>query len=302
MKILFNRKPIDGPWGGGNLLVQALCSYAKSHGINIVYEFEAGIDAILMLDPRPNELGIGVEQIYSHSKAFNVPVIHRVNECDARKGTTDVDKMLQECSKISKTTVFVSEWMKNYHANLGWFCSDQKVIYNGVDHEHFKPTEKLANGKINIVAHHWSDNYKKGFDVYEDLDRWVARNPDFTFTYIGRERGTFKNTTVIAPIHGKTLGHKLGSFDVYVSASRYDPGPNHIIEAVACDLPTYTILNGGGACEFAGPDGVYKNFEELVKKLEAKNFEAAKPYDGWPITWESCAARFFDVIKKAANK
>jgi hypothetical protein len=30
---------------------------------------------------------------------------------------------------------------------------------------------------------------------------------------------------------GKELGDELGKYDVYASASRFDPGPNHIIES-----------------------------------------------------------------------
>lgn len=302
MKLLLNRKPVDGPWGGGNLLVKALCENAEAHDIQIVHKFEVGIDAILMLDPHPDELGIGANQLYVYSKTFNIPIIHRVNECDARKDTANVDKTLRACSSITRTTIFVSNWMQKYHTGLGWNCRDHRVVYNGVNHEHFRPCKKLDNGKINIVAHHWSNNYKKGFDIYDKLDTWVGKNDEFTFTYIGRERGTFKNTTVIDSLHGQALGDVLGQYDVYVSASRQDPGPNHVIEAVACGMPTYTIRDGGGACEFASVAGVYKDFRSLVRKLRKKDFEKAANAHGWTISWEACADRFFDIIKEVASK
>ncbi len=305
MKLLLNRKPIDGPWGGGNLLFRAICENAEANGFEIVHQLEPGIDAILMVDPHADELRIGVNEIYNYTKNHKVPVIHRVNECDARKGTNDVDRVLRACSHFAAATVFVSDWMKDYHTqHRDWHCREHRVIYNGVDHQHFKPGEKIDDGKVNIVAHHWSNNYLKGFDIYDKLDEWVGEQDDFTFTYIGRERGTFKNTTVIAPLHGQALGDKLGRYDVYVSASRFDPGPNHVIEALACGLPTFAFRDGGGACEFVGMDGVYANFEELVLDLECErdlrhpDVAPVERVFEWPHTWEDCARQYFDVIKK----
>lgn len=308
MKLLLNRKPIDGPWGGGNLLVRALCDNAEANGFEVVHKFTPDLDAVLMLDPRPDELGIGAQQIFDHWRQHHTPVIHRVNECDARKGTTDMDQLLRNCSMFTRATIFVSDWMKDYHMARGWIAkenypqctSTMYVIYNGVDHQHFKPGAKLDNGKTNIVAHHWSNNPMKGFDIYDKLDEWVGENDDFTFTYIGRERGSFKNTRVVAPLHGQALGDELGRYDVYVTASRQDPGPNHVIEALACDLPTYAIRDGGGACEFVGVAGVYEDFDDLVSKLKTGDYDKAKVH-GWPITWESCAERFFDVIRDTAE-
>ena len=187
MKILINRKPIDGPWGGGNLFVKAICNAAKKREHEIGFQFEDDLDVIFIQDPRYSDLGISINEIAFYKQQNpGVKLIHRVNECDARKNTTDVDDLLRSTSSITDLTVFVSNWMKDYHLKKGWMCKNNAVIYNGVDKNHFKKREKIKNGKINIVAHHWSDNRMKGADVYEFLDSLVGKDEGFTFTYIGR--------------------------------------------------------------------------------------------------------------------
>ena len=268
-----NRKPVDGPWGGGNHFLIGMVEECKKRGWQVTHTMERDVDIIYLHDPRPDELGVGINEAIQYKTYFpGCLIVHRVNECDARKATTGVDNLLKQTSMYTGMTIFVSEWMKQYHLKNGWHCDTNIVFYNGVKKDHFFEREKLSNGKINIVTHHWSSNYLKGFDVYNLLDEWVSSNQDYTFTYIGREQGTFKNTKVIPPLFGKALGEELGKYDVYVSASRFDPGPNHILESLACNIPTYSHVDGGGAVEFSGESHTYKDFDELKNILLSKNF------------------------------
>lgn len=292
-KLLLNRKPIDGPWGGGNLFVRSIVENAKEYGYEIVYKLEPDISAILMIDPRYDELGISANEISLYkAQNPNVRVVHRINECDARKGTNDIDIILSQCSKFTDATVFVSNWMKDYFRDI-WHSENRFVIYNGVEHGHFRPKESSFGKKTKIVAHHWSNNKMKGFDIYEKLDKWVGTNKEFEFVYIGRDRGTFKNTTVIDPLFGKALGDELRQGDIYVSASRFDPGPNHVIEALACEIPTFVYKNGGGAVEFAGQDAVFNSFEELILRIKNKEYPKKR---GWTMSWKDCAKLYFEII------
>jgi len=298
MKILMNRKPVSGAWGGGNHFVKAFCEYGPKYGHEIVHTVQEGIDVILMVDPRYDELRVSMREIAAYKKTFhNVKIVHRINENDARKGTNDMDDLLYACSQITDVSTFISNWIKYYHIDRGWMCKNNTVIYSGTDKSVFKPREKINNGKINLVTHHWSNNKMKGFDFYEQLDSWLDDNPDFTFTYIGRENGTFKNTKVIQPLFGEALGKELGQYDVYISASRFDPGPNHIIEALACDLPTYAFRDGGGCCEFVGVQHVYQSYDDLIYILEGKKYSKnLTPFEENWYDWKDCMAQYFDLI------
>lgn len=298
MKVFINRNERTGPWGGGANWVNAFFRFAPQHGITIGTRLNQTYDAIMMVDPRPDELGVGLDEIIRF-KTFQpkTKVFQRVNECDARKGEKSViDPLLLRASEINDFTFFVSDWMRDYHKKNGWKCLNNEVVYNGVDKTVFCKREKLNNGKTNIVTHHWSDNPYKGMDVHEWLDNFVATNPKFTYTYIGRHQNKFAATKHIEPLWGEELGKELGKYDVYVTGTVSDPGPNHILESLSCGLPTYSHIRGGGAAEFVGDSHVYSTVEELRSFLETpeKNL--------WtPDNWETCIARYVNKMKEVTG-
>jgi len=301
MKILINRQIVNGPWGGGNKFVKAFYEIGTKRGHKITNVFEDNIDLIFLQDPRPSaKVGIGINETIHYRKFHkNTKLVQRINECDARKNTDFMDVFLLSCSEWLDHTVFVSNWMQNYHSIKGWKCKNYSTIYNGADLEIFQKREKINNGKVNIVTHHWSDNFMKGFDFYNEIDNFVGENEDFTFTYIGREMGTFKNTKVIPPLFGEELGRELGKYDLYISASRFDPGPNHILESLACKIPTYVYTEGGGCIEFAGEDMVFKDTEELLSIITSKKYKQNKMQ---PTDWESCLNQYFNLFEKDLTK
>jgi len=295
VKVLINRKPVEGPWGGGNLFVKSMCEIMPSLGHKIVHEIQDNIDVFFIINPRYDKTNISINEAIQYKNNFpNTKIIQRINDCDARKGTNQVDNMLIECSKYLDSTIFVSEWMKQYYVEKGWRCENNFVVINGVETGDEK-SKKIKNGKINIVTHHWSDNYLKGFDIYDQLDNFVRDNEEYSFTYIGRERGTFKNTHIIKPLHGKKLYDQLKKYDVYVSASRFDPGPNHILESLSCGLPTYVHADGGGCVEFAGKDNSFKNFDDLLQRILSKEFVKNKIS---LYNWHRCMIKLNEIIKR----
>lgn len=313
MQVYINRRVVKGPWGGGNMFVKAYHEFgAKSHDVEVLLNENGSInpDVILLAGLENEYPDISAEQAIMY-KMYVKPecqIVLRVNECDARKGTNHMDDMLLKISEHINGTVFVSEWLRDYFLEKGWACKNYTVIYNGVDREWFKSQPKLNNGKLNIVAHHWSDNRMKGADVYELLDALVGEHPDkFTFTYIGRHQCDFKHTKVVPPKSAKSLGEELGKYDVYVSGTRWDPGPNHILEALACGMPTYVHADGGGAVEFAGTSAAFETFNQLKNLLlethkqvnkEAENRFHLLPYNGITIpTWQECVRKYNDFLE-----
>jgi glycosyltransferase involved in cell wall biosynthesis len=297
MKVYINRAIHRGPYGGGNLWVKAAYEFSQKLGHEVLApdDFKARPDVIFLagLDA---DGGISAEQAIMYKMYMgNVKLILRVNENDARKATTGVDQRWISLSEHVDGTVFVSNWLKKYFEDKGWKCPINTVIHNGVDKEIFKPQSKINNGKINLVSHHWSDNAMKGFDIYEEIDKYVKDSDKFTFTYIGRHRNTFKNTNIVAPLYGEKLGAELGKYDVYVSASRWDPGPNHVAEAISCELPTYIHHDGGGGVEFAGSDHSYADWEQLRSLLESEKF---KPNTTTFSSWDTCVQRYLDFAKQ----
>lgn len=299
MKTYINRQPVHGPWGGGAHFVNAFHKHAPDNGVVMINAGMIGAPDVILLAglDKDDSQSISAEQAVMY-KLYqpNVKVILRVNENDARKDTSHVDRTLLRLFPHMDGIVFVSHWLQGYFRDLGWKGNNDTVIINGVDKEVFKPQPKLNNGKLNIVAHHWSDNPLKGFDIYERLDEFVGQHPDkYAFTYIGRDRRTFKHTNVVHPLHGKKLGEELGKHDIYVSASRFDPGPNHITEALACQLPTYVIRDGGGCVEFAGHDHSYRDWNDLESILMARGGPMNASFV--PGEWLTCVQEYIRFLE-----
>lgn len=296
MKIFMNRKPVTGPWGGGNNFVKAADEYLRLAGHQVAYSLSDDVEVIIAVDPRYDELGVsGREMINFRRDHRNSRLIYRVNECDARKGDVEIiDPMIRQLIAEADHTVFVSYWLRDYHLNKCHKWKDVSVIYNGVGFE-FKKSTRVPDGVTRIVTHHWSDNKMKGHDVYQFIDNLVASRSDLSFTYIGRSHGSLPNSTVIKPLQGKELAEKLSENDVYISGSRFDPGPNHIFESLACGLPTYAHYEGGGAAELVGKDHVFDLLElECLLLPHQKNFK--KNEVSHVASWENCIEQYKRII------
>ena len=97
-----------------------------------------------------------------------------------------------------------------------------------------------------------------------------------------------------SPMYGQALGNELGRYDVYISNSYADPGPNHCLEAISCGLPVYVSASGGGAVELAGADHTFKDFSELETILLKKDF---KQNSTKLNSWEDCISSYLKVIE-----
>lgn len=296
MKYLYtNQAVINGPWGGGNAFIRALYELAPEFGWTVTNDAsyirsgtpvlctalsgDGGLSFPSLLTMRANSL---------KHRGRDIPIILRCNENDARKGTTYVDSAWRSAFDHSQKVLFVSRWQQSYFGSSG---EKYSVLINGVDTDIFSQIERVKSDRPTVVAHHWSDNPLKGSDVYAYLDR-LAKDKIIDFTYIGRIRSQLQSTKIIAPLHGEELGKALANHDVYVSGSRFDPGPNHILEALACGLPTYVHRDGGGCVEFAGEDHVYSDTETLLKQIMSPKKNETRLF-----TWRECIMNLIKEVE-----
>jgi len=299
MKLLVNRKPVQGPWGGGNHFIKSLHDNARNYDIELKHKLEPGLDGIFLIDPRYDELGISINEVVAYKQAFpKTKIFYRANECDKRKGEVNqMDPCIAAMGQISDICFFISNWIKNYHLDFNWKCPTNIVIPNGTNTAIFKDhNQKKNNKKTNIVTHHWSNNAMKGHDIYAAIDEWIKNKEGYSFTYVGRSHAPLPNSEIVSPMAGSELGKLLSSFDVYISASRWDPGPNHIIESLACGLPTYAHVDGGGASEFVGSSHVYSNEKELIELLESNSF--IKNASFTPNSWDETIKVYLENIAR----
>ena len=265
-RVAFNMRPTSSPWGGGNQWLVQMVRSLSARGWAVSDNLDGVLDAIVIVDPRVGGLvTFGPEDIRDYRRRSpRVVCLHRINECDARKATTMMDGLLAEANVVTDFTVFVSDWLRDYHASR-WFDGSRPhaVIRNGADPAIFHPLGAdlfRVGTPFRLVTHHWSDNWNKGFDVYREVDGLIAagRLPDTELWVIGRwpSEIRWKAARTHAPATGTALASLLRRCHAYLTASRSEPGPMHPVEGAQCGLPIVYHEDGGGLVEVSRRYGV----------------------------------------------
>lgn len=315
MKVAFDLAPIEGPYGGGNSFLVNLSKGLLDLGISVHYKLnEKNLDFIFLLDPRwnhPNRSFSSSSVIKYLRRNPETIIIHRINECDERKNTRNVNKKLRKLNYLADSTVFVSSWLKCLNVvdnkkRVSTKYSDA-VIINGSDREVFYPGSEMWDGKskIRIVTHHWSSNAMKGKSTYQELDNLLdskSYSDFFEFTYIGNapRDANFKNTKLIPPLSGIELASELKRHHVYLTGSINEPGGNHQNEGGLCGLPIIYI-ESGSMREYCDGFGIAMNSSvDLAKSLwDIRNryFELRERMQYFPNSSDRMVAQYVHHFK-----
>ncbi len=289
MKIALGSRPYDGPWGGGNRFIAALCDGLHAAGHIVVHNLKDNdIDFIVLTDPRsrsPNVcFGAGAILRYLATTNSSAIVIHRINECDERKGEAFINAKLVRANYCADWTVFVGEWLTTLpiwreHLRTPWH-----TIRNGADTRIFNADGFApwnGDGPLRLVTHHWGFHRMKGFDVYEAIDRALddpALAARFAFTYVGNlPKGfVFRNARYVTPLNGISLAAELRAHHAYVTGSINEPGGNHQNEGALCGLPLLYRNSGcmpeyctGFGLSYDGPQDIRATMENLATEYRA---------------------------------
>lgn len=270
MKILFNRKPVNGPYGGGNQILNQLVRYLVSSGHEVCYQIEPNIDWAILMDVRDSSTCISLKDIVSLKKK-GVKILHRINENDAhRSSNLKIDKQIIKANKYADVTVFVSEYLKSYFQEKG--LEDGHVIWNAANRNvFFNEKINFVRLPVKIITHHWSDDILKGYKEYQKIEQFCYENPDLAiFTFMGRDvsyNKYFKNCRWVRACPYESVAEELRNNNLYVTASYQEPGANHVIEALSCGLPVHVIGHNSGSCEeYSKNRGfVHKDADDFLK-------------------------------------
>ena len=256
----FSMKPVRGPWGGSSAFVTQLSRHLRRRGYRVRYDLRGDIDLIVMVDPRVDRhKPYGPAGIAAYRRTHpQVKVLHRINECDRRKGTAFMDDLLQDAHPVVDHTVFISEWLRDYFIER-WFdpARPHGVIYNGADpalfHAMGRSRWRPGEEPLRLITHHWSDHPLKGFDVYEKVDRLIAAGelPGVQLVIVGRwpKDVRWRTAELVAPRSGPALAATLRAAHAYLTGSRWEPGGMHHVEGAQCGLPLLYHEDGGGIVE-----------------------------------------------------
>lgn len=248
MKLAIGYHIQDGPWGGGNQFARSLAQAAEARGDEVVFMLkDPDIDLILITDPRGRSPQVsfdaGAVLRYLITRNPKALVAHRINECDERKGTRHMNRLLKRANYVADHTVFIASWLRDL--DLWDRTKPSSVILNGADpavfNDYGNPGWDGAS-PLRLVTHHWGGNHLKGLDIYEALDRLCGdqrRRPALEFTYIGNlpQGAGLLNSRHLAPMSGEALAREIAAHHVYVTGSQNEPAGMHHIEGALCGLP-----------------------------------------------------------------
>jgi len=263
------------PYGGGNQFLLALTGELRRMG------FDVGARAI---GPRTRQVLFNsfnfdmswLRHKLRDRKARGIRTIHRVDgPISAYRGQDfHVDEEIFEINReLADVTVFQSEFSRAKHRDIGLdFTGETAVIMNAVDPSIFYPDLDVRpleaqDRKVRIVASSWSDNRRKGADVFE----WLDENLDFSryeMTFVGNVKCEFRNIRRCPAVPSAALAAELRAHDIYVAASLNDPCSNALTEALACGLPA-VYRKSGGHPEIVKKAGLgFDNAEEVPELLD----------------------------------
>jgi len=184
--------------------------------------------------------------------------VERVNDLTVGKET------LKEADRI----ITVSNATKEYVLSLGAKPDKIKVLYNGVDLNHFKPMpprraemrRKLGipqNSTVALTVRRLV--YKNGIDtLIESAKIAVKKNPNLVFLVVGkgpdqnsvqeriRQLGLEGNFKIVGFVSDEDLPYCYNASDFFVLPSKSGEGlPLVALEAMACGLPVMATDVGG---------------------------------------------------------
>lgn len=278
--IAFNVRPRRGPYGGANQWASQLVTALRRTGYRVVFDLRPGVELVM-----GTHLGLAGPLAFSweevaraRAKNPRLRVIQRINDNDIRKGTARMSEILAAANTSADHTVFVSAWLRDHHAGL-WFDTSRphSVIEPGADPAVFHPVGCRAwqpDEPFRIVTHHWSDNPSKGFDVYAAIDEAIAtgRQPGCELWIVGRwpAQIRWKSARTFPPASGHELARLLRQCQLYVTASRHEPGAMHPVEGAQCGLPVLYHRDSGGTVELGRRFGVLLDDDVAASVEEAR--------------------------------
>lgn len=318
MKVSIGSRIVRGPWGGGNLFAINLTNFLKDKGHEVIYDLsEPDIDLILLTDPRSRSESSSTfnhEDIKNYKKFVkpNVAVVQRINECDERKNTENINNFYLDASKVADHVVFVSSWLRNIYLDIGMDRDKTSVILAGANNKIFNNLDLSIweeGSKLKLVTHHWSSHKNKGFDVYEYIDQLLDNEywkNKIEFTYIGNipSNFQFRNTNLVDPLAGKELARELKRHHIYITGSINEPSGNHHIEAAQCGLPIL-YKDSGGIPEYCEGFGICfdnNNLEENISLIKNQYEVYIQKLKVYPFNSEKMCSDFLKLFNDIAEQ
>lgn len=261
--VTFFREFVKPPYGGGNQFMLALRKEFLRRGINVlVNEVRDDVSGYFF-----DSAWFDEDLLNGVAKLKDPKIIHRIDgpiHLYRGKDKEIDDRIFEINHAFATSTVLQSVFTMRKVHEVGYRPINPVVVHNGSDPGIFNSQKKVpfsVGRKVRIIATSWSNNPRKGGDVY----KWLDENLDFErfeFLFVGRASESFRNIKMIDPVGSEKLADYLRNSDLYITASQNESCSNALIEALSCGLPAI-YLDSGSNSELVGYGGL--PFEEATE-------------------------------------
>lgn len=262
----------EGPYGGANQFLKVLKNtLAGMH----MYESDNRLADALIANANPGGLPLLLRELprYKRINPRGIVLIRIDGPIALVRGRDAyIDRSISRLITLfADAVIYQSRWSKEQNKKLSFTQAPyEQVIYNAPDPAIFH----IQNGrpipphkKIRLIATSWSNNIRKGFDIYRFLDTHVDW-AQYDMTFIGNSPLRFRQIRTLPPMPSPQLADMLRQHDIYITASQHDPCSNSLIEAMMCGLPA-VVRRSGGHLELLGRGGVsFTNQDDILDAID----------------------------------
>jgi len=308
MNIYFNRRPVAGPWGGGSKILSSIIDECVDRKHNIYFENEIqsikDLDIIFCNDPRPTEF-VTFEDLLAKRNRTKAKLLQRIGDLGTH-GKPDLTALVSQTSKHADHIIYPSIWAKDSLEKITKKIESFSIIENA-PLPCFIRDDAPSNFSttLKIVTHHWSNNLMKGFDIYEKLDNFCQKSDGkFEFTFIGRKPENFNFRNYINPLDANELSKTLKNYHIYLTASKYEAGANHVLEAIGMKLPVLYHKDGGSIVEYCKEYGImFDSYEKLQHELTHNliNLENIAKRMSYARSTKQMAKEYVDLFERLSS-
>jgi glycosyltransferase involved in cell wall biosynthesis len=286
----------EGPWGGGNQFLKSLKKYLYSAD---AYESALAKADVILFNSHQSIIEVARFKLKYPGKLF----VHRIDGPMRlyNKMSDKRDDIVFTANKyLADATVFQSTWSRQQNHRLGLHQkSFETTIPNAPEPTIFNRMGKIpfsTQRKVRLIATSWSQNWKKGFEVYQ----WLDENLDFNkyeMFFVGRSPIQFKNIRSVSPLSNKDIAEKLKESNIFIFASPIEACSNSLLEALHCGLPAVgpdqsstPELIGRAGETFSKPDEIPFLLEKITADYHGYQANIKNP------SMEKVGKRYYDFI------
>ena len=262
------------------------------------------------------------------AKRANIPIIHRLDgvyypaTIAGRKYPIYNLPLRVIRNRLADAIIYQSQYSKKQCDHFLGRLSPKtyppkpKIIYNGVDTDHFSPSGHAVNLRDNPDQHVFitASRFRRADQIeplleafrvyrstYEQNSKLVIIGP---FDHYPPPNST-RQVELVGPVDNKKLPAYLRAADVFLFSHQNPPCPNNIIEAMACGLPICGVADGAMP-ELTKPginsqlipvnDEGFKNFRKIDPAAMATNLHTImNTRDQYAIASHQAAVQRFSL-------